>query len=167
MKVLHKTISSAFGSWLYDRYKESGLTIIDLTKEIGISKECLLYHVRGTNCPTASTLFLYARYFEENIYTLIDLVCEDLNSKLDRHKESLVCYMQWDMQTPFARWLTSEVCEKRLSIDDIADAVGLLPRTVTRHMACYSTPDFAITKRYADAFDADVWDIYELTLLDG
>lgn len=164
MRVLHKRSETAFGSWLYDRYKESGQSTVDMTNAIGISKECFLRHVRGDGCPTVPTLFLYARYFEEDIYTLIDLVCMDLSNDSDRQRDSLVYDMQRHCQSPFAQWLTVETATKNLSIDDVADFAGLHPRTIMRHMASYSKPNLAMIKRYADAFGVSVWDLYELTL---
>lgn len=164
MQVLHKRTETAFGSWLYDRYAESGQTMLDMTDAIGISKECFLCHVRGDNCPTIPTLFLYARYFDEDIYTLVDLVCIDLNNDLDRHNESAVYYMQRHLQSPFSRWLTDEICAKRLSVDDVAGFVGLQSRTIMRHIASYSKPNFDMIKRYANTFGENVGDVYELTL---
>lgn len=164
MRVLHKRAETVFGSWLYDRYKESGQTILDMTNAIGISKECFLYHVRGDNCPTVQTLFLYARYFDEDIYMLIDLVCMDLDNDLDRQNGSSVYYMQRQFQSPFSQWLTDEIFTKGMSIDEVADLVGLQPRTIVRHMASYIKPNFGLVKQYADAFGKNVWEVYELTM---
>lgn len=164
MQVLHKRTETAFGSWLYDRYKESGLTTACIATAIGISRECFLYHVRGDNYPTVSSLFLYARYFSEDIYALIDLICTDLTNSIHRRNESAIYYMQKNLQSPFAQWLTTKIFINKLSIDDVADRVCLQPRTIIRHMASYSKPSFGVINRYADVFGENVWGVYELTL---
>lgn len=64
----------------------------------------------------------------------------------------------------FGKWLRDSMLDQNISERELAAVLGIHYVTISYHLNGIRSPSFFILKKYADYFDVDLWDLYELTL---
>ena len=154
---------------------ERGITTKQLAKRAGVLEDNIIKYESGEVCPSKRTMCKLAKAFKVNVNVLIAAKCYPLISAKELRKdveksiassmtrEQLIgSVMAKDSNNSiphvFANWLTMLREIDELSIEELADAVGLSWEEISEYESGQTIPDIAAFSKLSDFFNvsADV-----------
>lgn len=146
-KIFKVQPKSMFGEFIFDKLKESDLTLKEFSEKIGITKQSINSHIKGKVHPNQSTLRIYSEFFGIPIGTMVDYIKNDYEN--DNMKRIIPV-------GSFGSFLYKACLEKDGTFIETSRNIGFPVQTIRKHCLMKMIPHYGTICIYARYFGVPV-----------